>query len=32
MDISDADLIARLTITEDPFTERKSNSDKAGWQ
>ena len=31
MDISDADLIAKLTITEDPFTERKSNSDRAGW-
>ena len=29
--ISDIDLAARLTDTEDHFTERKSKSDKGGW-
>jgi hypothetical protein len=28
---SDIDLVARLTDTEDHFTERKSKSDKGGW-
>jgi hypothetical protein len=29
--LSDIDLAARLTDTEDHFTERKSKSDKGGW-
>src|SRR5579871_1701961 len=29
--VTDADLIAKLTVTEDPFTERKSSTDKNGW-
>jgi predicted HTH transcriptional regulator len=29
--LTDAELIARLTMTEDSFVERKSQTDRAGW-
>jgi len=31
LNLTDAELIARLTQTEDSFVERKSKSDKGGW-
>jgi len=31
LNLSDAELIARLTQTEDSFVERKSQADKTGW-